>query len=783
MTNQPEPLVEGWQLFRLGQLPAAIRLAKAAISSPGLVPQAQLLLVRCLFEQGHLRQAKTICSTALATLPPDSSFTREIRLRRAFLQIYLSGHSTPILEEGWAVLTEESQNFKLRAIAQDLLGRERAIALTWHLAPQSALEAAKHLLSEAIHSYQQAEDHDAVLATLIKFGQFYLLGSRPNQQLAQQTFQQVLEQARTIDNRIRQAEAQLLLAELALKTSMAQGATDSKTSLDLMLYEQALESYKIAGHALGAADVHRSLGRCLIEADLDGSNALQQALQIYRQEENLTGIWHTLGDLSTWHLKRGDLSQSLEYRQQAIAIAGEMGFPLAQATTLIGIGDYYFRIGDYARALAAYEQVEQFTSLPSVRSMCWLNLANVYTLMHLPERAEAICQRAIATLKPTYPSKDLSLAYFILGNVLTGQNNWAAAIPVWREGLTVDEAMNNALDQAEKLKCIAQATVMQHYRFRNAPIPETAYTEAMTLFDQAIALLKPLGSQEVEGAIAGVYQLQGQIAITCQRPLEALQYMEQARDAYAAATLNMQTAVTDTLIGLLCHDLGGRGYPDLYAEAIRFYGLALDYFQSSTMVDMSWKPCFYLAQTFFRQGCLALTAAEQQELWYQADQWLQQAASDIELVRGRFIEADPLSREMARLGLVTGKEKVYTYAIQLHCGYLKDNCSAFDWLERFKGRVFLDGLALTPIRSPTLGDTMLLDQERDLLKALRNASTQVEVVDLSDRLHILWNQMATDPMAAEYVTLRRGEPTRWETLKGLLHQSVTAASDKDEPIA
>lgn len=167
MANQHDPLVEGWRLFHLGQLPATIHLAQTATFSLALALQARLLLVRCLFEQGRFRQAETICSKALTTLLSDSELAWEMRLRRAFLQIYLAGNLTPILEEGQTVLAED-QSSRLRALAQDLLGRGKAIAVVWHLAPPSDLVEAKHLLSEAVNSYHCSGDPDAALAALLK---------------------------------------------------------------------------------------------------------------------------------------------------------------------------------------------------------------------------------------------------------------------------------------------------------------------------------------------------------------------------------------------------------------------------------------------------------------------------------------------------------------------------------------------------------------------------------------------------------------------------------------
>ncbi len=115
---------------------------------------------------------------------------------------------------------------------------------------------------------------------------------------------------------------------------------------------------------------------------------------------------------------------------------------------------------------------------------------------------------------------------------------------------------------------------------------------------------------------------------------------------------------------------------------------------------------------------------------------------------------------------------MYVTAIQLYYHCLHDTESAFTWLERFKGRAFLDTLTLTSLRLPVLADETLLSSESKLLEALHHATTQIEVVTLSEQLHAFWDQMAVDPTASEYVALRRGGPVGWKRICPLLQFTV-----------
>jgi tetratricopeptide (TPR) repeat protein len=768
MTEQHKSLPEGWQLFHLGQLPAAIGLAEAVTSSPILAPEAQLLLVRCLFEQGRFRQAETICNQALITLPSNSDLAWEMRLRRAFLQIYLAGNSTPILEESRAALVE-NQSPRLRGLAQDLLGRAKAVAVVWNLASSYDLVEAKHLLSEAINSYHCSKDSDAALGALLQLGHIHRLRRFPDLAAAKVIFHQAQDQAQTAGNQVRQAEAVLHLAELDFDLATERKIADTDIQIDSTLYPKVSVLYEAAGHSFGSAHVLFSLGNRLIDTGLNGNDAVRQALEIYRKQDHLHGIYSSLKALGIWHLRQGQLAEAKNIYDEAIKVAEQMDFPGGQASAYLGFGDYFYRTGDYARALAAYQQAELLSPPPSVQVLVNLILANVYILMNLPNRAEIACRKAIAILTPAGSSSSLSLAYFILGNILTSKGDWGGAITVWRDGLAVDLARSDVRGQAEKLHCIAQATVMQHYSSNHLPISDAVYEEAMALYAQAIELLNT-DDNEAVAVIANTYQLQAQTALTCRRPLDALQYLEHSRNTYAALGLAMQTANTDALLGLVFHDLGNRGYFDAYTEATCCYQRALNYFQTVRMHDITWKICFYLADVDFMQSFRSLTGEEQQARRQNAARLLEEAAADIELVRGRYIETDPVARETARLGLVEDKEKVYRFAVRLHYWHLQDANAAFNWLERLKGRAFLDSLARTPLRPPVKVDKTLLDREREWLAAINHVSTQVSVVDLSDRLQAIWKEIAGEPAASEYVSLRLGEPVSWQTVQSLLGQ-------------
>lgn len=218
-----------------------------------------------------------------------------------------------------------------------------------------------------------------------------------------------------------------------------------------------------------------------------------------------------------------------------------------------------------------------------------MNLANLYFQMNQRERARDICREAVAVFRQFDSFDNLSIAYLVLGNVMSGMGDWAGAIVVWREGASVDEARGDLRSQAEKLLCIAQATVMQRYRGPGQAIPQPAYDEAMSLYERARELVSGFTDPQAVALVANSFQTQGQTASACGRIADAIQYLEQARVTYAGLGWRMQTAITDSLLGLVCMEAGRLLSPAYYADAETHHRRALEYFEQAGMRDQCWR--------------------------------------------------------------------------------------------------------------------------------------------------------------------------------------------------
>jgi hypothetical protein len=290
----------------------------------------------------------------------------------------------------------------------------------------------------------------------------------------------------------------------------------------------------------------------------------------------------------------------------------------------------------------------------------------------------------------------------------------------------------------------------------------------MALYEKARELVSGFTDQQAVALVANSFQMQAQTASTCGQLADAVKCLEQARATYAGLGWQMQTAITDSILGLVCMEAGRLLSPEYYAQAEDHHRRALEYFERTGMRDQCWLAKYYLADTAYRRGFYAADVETRNRQWRLAASFIEQAAADIELIRGGYVESDAESNLATRVSLVSNKEKVYVFAIQLQAFYRNDPTSALEWVERLKGRAFLDALALQPLSAPPSLDRMLLERETALLDQLRRGVNRATALALGEELQAVWNEMAQDAAAAEYIALRRGEPASWrEMARGL----------------
>jgi hypothetical protein len=114
--------------------------------------------------------------------------------------------------------------------------------------------------------------------------------------------------------------------------------------------------------------------------------------------------------------------------------------------------------------------------------------------------------------------------------------------------------------------------------------------------------------------------------------------------------------------------------------------------------------------------------------------------------------------------------------IDVRCNHPKQ---ALMWAEQSKSREFLRRLRLSDVTRPHQVPQAQIDREMQLITQLRQMAAKLEAPNEPDRLNILRNYEALEknlhrlwdeiePLAPEYVALRKGKPVSWQELQECL---------------
>jgi len=142
-------------------------------------------------------------------------------------------------------------------------------------------------------------------------------------------------------------------------------------------YIEARTLYASIGDARGEAEAVYQLA--VNARDLNSPAALdltRDALQRFRALEDEPYVGRTLTVLADVHQRRGDLDESIQIANDALAIHRRVGNPSQEASVLIGLGINHGRRGEPEQAVAYFQEAAQITERLAVNNwMVFNNLA------------------------------------------------------------------------------------------------------------------------------------------------------------------------------------------------------------------------------------------------------------------------------------------------------------------------------------------------------------------------------------------------------------------------
>ena len=319
-----------------------------------------------------------------------------------------------------------------------------------------------------------------------------------------------------------------------------------------------------------------------------------------------------------------------------------------------------------------------------------------------------------------------------------------------------------------------------------------------TAIDLDAELDRPVGRSINQTGIANVHRQAGRVEEAVTWYEAALRSLAEVsdRDRESDANLEIGLALTET------------GQPSSGLDRMQ---MALLLTSVGNLRQQDWKHYLYLGEAYralhqfgkaessFRKADSATERSPTSEIRWQAlyglglvlrelgraseaKASLEQAIEAVERFRRQYLP------EALKISMLASKSNPYEALVDLltrpdgHADSQDWAARAFGYMEQAKSRVFLERLAISPIRWPESVSAELSRQEAQLIDDLRTltlresatrdeASVQEELDRLEEQLNHVWTRIeASGRDGAEYVSLRRGHPLTYNGILDLLRE-------------
>ncbi len=501
----------------------------------------------------------------------------------------------------------------------------------------------------------------------------------------------------------------------------SQGDREENLERAIACYEAALSIRTADAHPIERAETLHNLGLVYIERYRDDrAGNLERAIQLFQAASEIPQYAQDRAKLAKTQSNTGTA-----YLQR---IRGERADNVEQA------------IECYQAALAEQEQV----GTPAEWAATNHNLGIAYAQRLLADRGENL-ERAIDHLKQA------------LKEVLSGTYHYATTHNVlcdvrWRLGghlrYTAPEQASHHLEQA-----------LDHARIASKVYGRQGYPRkwALAQHNMGNVYCDRIAGEPAQNLEDGIQCYQAALEV---RTREALPF------EWAQTTNNLGTAYQDRLCG--------RRHKNL-EEAARYFGAALEIHQPAAFPVDARRAARNLGNLHFEE-----------RQWARAHAAYDTAVKAAETLYRASFSPGGKEAELAQ------NTTLYERLVQV-CLEQPDYRAALVAAEGGKARTFLDQMGQGAFPPPPGLSSKLLRDEAALIESLRGQEQALSALSggsllLSERseepssaardllsqrsrqlnaLDAVWQEMARDPAAREYVAMRRGEPLTWRDMEAL----------------
>ncbi|MGK7928781.1 MAG: tetratricopeptide repeat protein [Spirulina sp.] len=335
-----------------------------------------------------------------------------------------------------------------------------------------------------------------------------------------------------------------------------------QTKEDIKEYQEVVYHYFKLGNYETAFDTIRSIDKFLTLQGLSSIRIeLYEPLARVWQQANVKENWKytaSLIDLGNAYDSLGDYEKTIDYYQQSLTIAREIGDRSGEGGSLCNIGNTYHTLGQYQKALEYYEQA--FIILESIKHREFIantltGLGNVYGSLGDYQKAIDYHKQSLTIAKEMGSRSGESSSLGGLGSVYSSLGDYEKAIDYHHQSLNIAREIGDRSEEENSLKNlgIAYNSLGQHQK-------------AIDYQKQSLTIAREIGDRSGEekslGSLGSIYSSLGEYE-------KSIDYYQQS------LTIARELGALSGEGGSLCN-LGHTYYSlKQYQKAIEYYEQAL----------------------------------------------------------------------------------------------------------------------------------------------------------------------------------------------------------------
>ncbi|MEL7039273.1 MAG: tetratricopeptide repeat protein, partial [Cyanobacteria bacterium J06592_8] len=221
----------------------------------------------------------------------------------------------------------------------------------------------------------------------------------------------------------------------------------------------------------------------------------QQSLTIAREIGDRNGEAASLGNLGIAYRRLGQYEKAIEYYQQSLAIFQEIGDRKGVASSLNNLGNAYFSLGQYQKAIEYHQQSlaidREIGDRKGVASSL-NNLGNAYDSLGQYQEAIEYHQQSLAIEREIGDRNGVASSLGNLGNAYLSLGQYQKAIEYHQQQLTIAREIGDRNGVASSLNNLGNA-----YRRLGQ------YQEAIEYYQQSLTIAREIGDRNGEAASLG----------------------------------------------------------------------------------------------------------------------------------------------------------------------------------------------------------------------------------------------------------------------------------------